>query len=100
MASVAEAREMLGLSVRALRGALVQLCAETGYPVFEERMYGEGEYAGMRRPTVYDIKQAVLLDATASAVCTRDGLQGAALVDVLEALAGPGSVGRATLMLS
>lgn len=98
--STPEEREMLGLSMRTVTHALVELCAECGCPVHEERQYGTGAHAGVRRPTAHDIKRPVLLEHTAHFVCTRDGQKGAALIDVLEDRAGPGSVGPALLMLS
>jgi len=49
---------------------------------------------------VYDILEAVLIKRTAHTTCTRDGRPGSALVDLLEEMCEPGSIGRATLMLS
>ena len=95
---LAAERQMLGASVGCLLGRFAQLCTERGCPIHEARMHGTGDYAGERLPLVYDINQPVLLEATASTVCSRDGRPGSALVDLLEALGG--TVGRAGLMLS
>ena len=95
---LAAERQMLGASVDCLLGRFAQLCAERGCPIHEARVHGTGEYASERLPLVYDINQSVLLEATASTVCSRDGRPGSALVDLLEALGG--TVGRAKLMLS
>ena len=91
---------MMGPSVWTLMHTLADLCAELGFPFHEKRRHGTGEYASVRRPKVYDISDAVLLERTADVVCTRDGRPGSALVDLLEILGGPGSIGRATFMLS
>ena len=72
------ARELLGLSVHTLSTTFQELCARLDCHVYEERQYGTGEFAGMRRPTCHDIKQPVLLDYTADHPCTRDGQPGAA----------------------
>lgn len=49
---------------------------------------------------VYDITEKVLLGRTAKTRCTRDGREGAALVDLLEEMYGCKAIGRARLMLS
>ena len=90
----------MGISVWTLMHDFTALCTELGFPLYEERLYGVEEYASVRRPLVYDITDAVLLRRTKKFRCTRDGRTGAALVDVLEDLGGPGSIGRATMMLS
>ena len=94
-------RGMLGISVSTLCRLFKDLCAEIGCPVDEKRLHGAGgPFAGERYPTVHDINDKLLLQYTMSTRCTRDGRDGAALVDVLEAKGGPGSVGKATAMLS
>ena len=52
------------------------------------------------RVQVYDITEKVLLGRTAKTRCTRDGREGAALVDLLEEMYGCKAIGRARLMLS
>jgi hypothetical protein len=91
---------MLGPSVWTLGHEFAELCAEEGCPFNEERLHGTGEYATVRLPTVYDIDQKILIDRTAQTNCTRDGRLGSALVDLIEQLFGPETVGRARLMLS
>ena len=49
---------------------------------------------------MYDITEKVLLGRTAKTRCTRDGREGAALVDLLEEMYGCKAIGRARLMLS
>ena len=91
---------MMGINVWTITHTFTALCAELGFPLYEERLYGVGEYASVRRPLVYDINDAILFRRTENFRCTRDGRAGAALVDVLEDLGGPGSIGRASMMLS
>ena len=93
-----DVREHLGISVFTLKNEFVGLCEELGFPVGEERMYGSGAFAGIRRPTVYDIKEDVLLTYTSSRLCSRDSRPGCALIDAVEA--GGGDVREANLMLS
>ena len=55
-------RELLGPSVHTLTTTFQELCARLDCHVYEERQYGTGEFAGMRRPPCHDIKQPVLLE--------------------------------------
>ena len=80
------ARELLGVSVWALKNQLTGLCAERGFPLGESREQEGPEVeresdTGTRRPTVNDVIRA-LRDISSINTCSRDGLAGCALVDL------------------
>eukprot|EP00656_Telonema_subtile_P011912 TRINITY_DN15955_c0_g1_i4.p2 TRINITY_DN15955_c0_g1~~TRINITY_DN15955_c0_g1_i4.p2 ORF type:complete len:201 (+),score=50.77 TRINITY_DN15955_c0_g1_i4:69-671(+) len=94
-------RDLLGISVHALKTHFTKLCAARGFPLEKEQEYGFGGYKGVRRPTVHDIKESLLLDYTGSMLCTRDGQPGCALIDAIEERhPRTNSVQPANLMLS